>query len=171
MLSSLNSTVYGRKVSFNFSTVPSSPINTCNSTLIDKFWYWLFLIYHLNIRACKLIANWLNNPDWFIAGIGHGAGFSSILVPGSGEPNFDALEANPYQTVKQRKEAEVKMLLDKVGPPFQNPNKIRIPQFAIKNTSVVHMDSGSSSDFLRVWALDPGKKSGSNQIRIQPQLF
>ncbi|KAJ3687747.1 hypothetical protein LUZ61_016911 [Rhynchospora tenuis] len=51
-----------------------------------------------------------------VLGLGHSMGFSSILIPGSGEPNFDSWVANPYETNKQRSKKEVRALLDKLPP-------------------------------------------------------
>ncbi|KAI3790063.1 hypothetical protein L2E82_02876 [Cichorium intybus] len=58
----------------------------------------------------------LFRPYEDVLGIGHSSGFSSIIVPGSGEPNFDSWVANPFETVKERREKEVRVLLDKLPP-------------------------------------------------------
>ena len=39
-----------------------------------------------------------------------------MLVPGSGEPNFDSYVADPYQRARARQEQEVHQLMDKLQP-------------------------------------------------------
>uniref|UniRef100_A0A7S0WQI7 BING4 C-terminal domain-containing protein n=1 Tax=Chlamydomonas leiostraca TaxID=1034604 RepID=A0A7S0WQI7_9CHLO len=51
-----------------------------------------------------------------VMGVGSSGGFSTMLVPGAGEPNFDSFVANPYASLRERREAEVAHLLDKLQP-------------------------------------------------------
>ncbi|CAN1298342.1 U3 small nucleolar RNA-associated protein 7 [Linum perenne] len=53
-------------------------------------------------------------------------GWSSILIPGSGEPNFDTWVANPFETSKQTREKEIHSLLGKLPPEtiMLDPSKI-----------------------------------------------
>lgn len=49
-----------------------------------------------------------------VLGVGHGRGISSMLVPGSGEANFDSGEADVYESYSRRREREVRSVMDKI---------------------------------------------------------
>jgi len=73
---------------------------------------------HHAMPACGPVETLRFRPYEDVCGIGHARGISSIVIPGSGEPNLDSTEynANPHQDKKQRREAEVRALLDKLSP-------------------------------------------------------
>jgi len=65
-----------------------------------------------------------------LLGIGHETGFSQIIVPGSGEPNIDTFEANPFENKKQRRETTVVRLLEKIPANMITLNPDRVATVA-----------------------------------------
>jgi U3 small nucleolar RNA-associated protein 7 len=51
-----------------------------------------------------------------LVGFGTNKGFTGIVVPGSGVPCYDSFENNPFETHKQKREALVHKLLEKLPP-------------------------------------------------------
>ncbi|KAI0635447.1 BING4CT-domain-containing protein [Trametes polyzona] len=94
--------------SVNVYTKPS--IQTPFSATVSPPLYLTHAVPHRPLTSVRFC------PFQDILSIGHSAGVSSILVPGSGEPNFDSSEADPFENKKARREREVKSLLDKIQP-------------------------------------------------------
>ena len=71
---------------------------------------------YMKYRAPSIVKTLKFMPFEDVMAIGHDQGYSQIVVPGTGEANFDAFEANPFATTKQRQEALVHNLLEKLQP-------------------------------------------------------
>ncbi|KAJ4369247.1 putative U3 small nucleolar RNA-associated protein 7 [Neocucurbitaria cava] len=94
-----------------------------------------------------------------VLGISHDKGFSSIIVPGSGEPNPDTMEAgtNPFETSKQRRETEVNALLEKLQPDM----------IALNPNFVGNLDLASDEQRRREYKAERGEKEEDKIERLK----
>lgn len=106
-----------------------------------------------------------------ILGIGHQQGYGSIIVPGAGEANYDALELNPFETTKQRQELEVRSLLNKLPADSiaLDPNTIgtvdkRAKSIRLKPGEINELTE-SATDATSKMAIKPDVKGKNSALR------
>lgn len=92
----------------------------------------LYMSHHLPTQSYSLRFR----PFEDVLAVGHAAGFQTIVIPGSGEPNPDSYEADIFETRTGRREREVRGLLDKLQPDMisLNTNFIGTVALAPKRT-------------------------------------
>uniref|UniRef100_A0A8C5QG20 WD repeat-containing protein 46 n=1 Tax=Leptobrachium leishanense TaxID=445787 RepID=A0A8C5QG20_9ANUR len=94
-----------------------------------------------------------------VLGIGHGGGFTSMIVPGAGEANFDAMECNPYESRKQQREWEVKALLEKIPAELITLDPTKLGEV---DTATLEQKQREQKERL---GLDPNEKERFNPRR------
>lgn len=124
-----------------YTPTPSSSLHLSDTGLLAAGWGPHVQVWKDVFSDTKQHAPYMNHlipgsqvssvrycPFEDVLGVGHAQGFSSLIVPGSGEANFDSLEANPFHaaTKTARRENEVRSLMNKLQPEMitLDPNQI-----------------------------------------------
>ncbi|CCH63125.1 hypothetical protein TBLA_0J01290 [Henningerozyma blattae CBS 6284] len=138
--------------------------------------------YMSNLLAGNKIENMQFVPFEDLLGIGHQDGVTNLIIPGSGEANFDALEINPYESSKQRQDQEVRTLLNKLPADsiMLDPNQLGVVdkrsssvRLTAKDLAQITTDSSNQSknekDSLNSNASSKGKTGLQNFLRKKNQ--
>ncbi|CCK68741.1 Utp7p KNAG_0B02990 [Huiozyma naganishii CBS 8797] len=121
--------------------------------------------------------NKVNNMEFVpfedLLGVGHEDGVTNLIIPGSGEANYDALSINPYETAKQRQEQEVRTLLNKLpadtitldpntlGTVDKNASTIRLTAKDLAQAAIANEEKPKkNADIPQVKPEVKGKNSG-----------
>ncbi len=94
--------------------------------------------------------------------IGHSSGISSLLVPGSGEANFDSAEADVYETYSRRREREVRGVLEKIRPELITLDTDFLGKVSLSRGGET-FEERESRDFRQLGRLERLKVSGKAQ--------
>ncbi|KAK6459535.1 component of small subunit processosome [Scheffersomyces xylosifermentans] len=157
-----------------YTPTPASSLDISDTGLLSVSWgphvtVWkdVFKTKQTNPYMNHLIAGSKTEKIKFvpfedILGVGHQKGFSSLIIPGAGEANYDALELNPYETAKQRQEQEVRSLLNKLSPDTisLDPNVIGTVD---KRASSVRLKPGQLNE-------EDANKEKSEKLEIKPEV-
>lgn len=103
-------------------------------------------------------------------GVGHARGFSNLVVPGAGEPNYDSLEADPYESKRRRREREVNALLDKVPMDLITLDQDvlgRVDRDAVKPRATAVVDARRQQGTAAKAEVPFAKKSRAERLQLQ----
>ncbi|EMR10616.1 hypothetical protein PNEG_01319 [Pneumocystis murina B123] len=167
-----------KEVHSYFSRTPASTLHISDTGMLAIGWgphisFWKDALRkkqnspyltHLNPGSAVKRVRFCPYED--ILGFSHIKGFSNLIIPGSGEPSYDAYEINPYETKKQRREKEVRSLLEKL-----HPEMIALEPNYIGKVDIVHSTS-KENDSLKEskppeqkWVPKPKTRGKNSSLR------